>query len=162
METYHQKDFENNWIPNIFVQDNHSKSRKGVFRGFHFQKAHSQNKLVRVISWAILDFVIDIRKNSPTYGKYITEVLSAENKKLLFIPVWFAHGFLTLKDDSEFVYKCDDYYSPKDEAGIFYKDPELNIDREWIMEEHDIQELTLSDKDKTHPTLKEFYIDNPF
>lgn len=162
METYNQKDFENNWIKTIFVQDNLSRSCRGVFRWFHFQIQHIQAKLVRVNRWAVLDFVIDIRKKSPTYGKYIYELLSAENKKQLFIPKWFAHWFLVLEDNTEFVYKCDDYYDPQNEAWITYTDRDINIDRKKIMQENNIQELILAEKDKKHPTLQEFYENNPF
>lgn len=162
METYRHEDFDKNWISNIFVQDNHSKSNKGVFRWFHFQTQHNQAKLVRVIKWAVLDFAIDIRKNSKTYGKYISELLSADNKRQLFIPKWFAHGFLTLDDDTEFVYKCDDYYDPKSDWWILYSDIDLHIDRNAILKQYDITEPILSEKDKKHPTLKEFYAANSF
>lgn len=162
METYHQRDFENNWIKNIFVQDNHSKSNKWVFRGFHFQTKNGQAKLVRVVRWSVLDFAIDIRKDSPTYGKYISEVLSAENKRQLFVPQWFAHWFLTLEDNTEFVYKCDNYYDPSNEVGIFYADKELGIDWDKIMQQYDITEMILSEKDKKHSTLRDFYAINPF
>jgi len=162
METYNQKSFVENWISNIFVQDNHSKSSKGVFRWFHFQTQNTQAKLVRVVSWAVLDFAIDLRKNSQTYGKYIVEMLSAENKKQLFVPKWFAHWFLTLEDNTEFVYKCDDYYNPQADWWILYSDSDLNIDRNKIMQDYSIRELILSDKDKKHPTIKEFLETNPF
>lgn len=162
METYNQKDFEKYGIKSIFVQDNLSRSRKGVFRWFHFQTQHTQAKLVRVNTWSVLDFIIDIRKDSPSYGKYIFELLSAENKKQLFVPKWFAHWFLVLEDDTEFVYKCDDYYDPQHEAWIVYTDKDINIDRAKIMGKHDIKELILTEKDKKHPTLKEFYDNNPF
>jgi len=162
MNTYIQKEFESNGISNIFVQDNHSKSNKGVFRWFHFQTKNSQAKVVRVISWSVLDFVIDIRKDSPTYGKYTFELLSADNKKMLFVPIWFAHWFLCLEDDTEFVYKCDNYYDPINEAWIIYTDTDLNIDWKGIMQTHDIKEFIMSEKDKKHPTLKEFYASNPF
>ncbi len=162
METYNEKDFKNYWIATQFVQDNLSRSLKGVFRWFHFQKKHTQAKLVRANRWSVLDFAIDIRKDSPTYGKYIYELLSAENKKQLFIPKWFAHGFLVLEDETEFCYKCDDYYDPSSEAWIIYTDTDLNIDWNWIMKKYWIKEFILADKDKKHPTLKEFYDNNPF
>lgn len=162
METYHQKEFEDNGIKNIFVQDNHSKSNKGIFRWFHFQTKHTQAKIVRVVSWSLLDFAIDIRKNSPTYGKYISEYLSADNKKQLFIPQWFAHGFITLEDSTEILYKCDEYYDVSSEIWIIYNDIDLNINRKWIMQKYDIKELILSERDKKHPTLQEFYSVNPF
>lgn len=162
METYNQRDFEEYGITTKFVQDNYSKSIKGVFRWFHFQKEHTQAKLVRVNIWSVLDFVIDIRKDSPTYGKYIYELLSAENKKQLFIPKWFAHGFLVLEDGTEFCYKCDDFYDPTSEAWIIYTDTDIHIDWKWIMEKYQIKELILAEKDKKHQTLKEFYDNNPF
>jgi len=162
METYNQKDFQNNWIPNIFIQDNHSKSHKWVFRWFHFQTQNIQAKLIRVTKWSILDFVIDLRKKSPTYKEYIMEFLSAENKKQLFIPKWFAHWFLTLEDWTEFIYKCDDLYNPKAEWGIIYNDAKININREELMKEYSIKELIISEKDKKNLTLEEFYKINPF
>lgn len=94
-----------------------------MFRGFHFQTAHTQTKLVRVTSGSVLDFAIDIRKDSPTYGQHIMVELSGNNKKQLFIPQGFAHGFLTLEDDTEFLYKCDDFYSPESDRGVLYTDP---------------------------------------
>lgn len=162
METYNQRDFEVYWITANFVQDNYSKSAKGVFRGFHFQKDHTQAKLVRVNLWSVLDFMVDIRKESPTYGKYVIEFLSSDNRKQIFIPKWFAHWFLTLEDDTEFYYKCDDYYDPQSEAGIIYSDPDLNIDRNLILKEYNIEKMILSSKDEKHLTLKQFYSHNPF
>jgi len=162
MNTYIQKEFEANGIPNVFVQDNHSKSNKGVFRWFHFQTKNSQAKVVRVISWSVLDFVIDIRKDSPTYGKYTFELLSAENKKMLFVPVWFAHWLLCLEDGTELVYKWDNYYDPANEKWIIYTDADLNINWKEITQKYDIKEFIMSEKDKKHPTLKEFYAVNPF
>ncbi|AHB41439.1 hypothetical protein P148_SR1C00001G0648 [candidate division SR1 bacterium RAAC1_SR1_1] len=162
METHNQKDFVENGISNVFVQDNHSKSSKGVLRGFHFQRENTQAKLVRVISGSVLDFAIDLRKNSQTFGKYIMEVLSAENKKQLFVPKGFAHGFLTLEDNTEFVYKCDDYYNPQADGGILYSDPDLDIDREKIKRDYDIQDFILAEKDKKQPKFKEFLENNPF
>lgn len=162
METYSEKEFIYAWINCSFVQDNHSKSKKWVFRWFHFQTKNTQSKLVRVISGSVLDFAIDLRKNSKTYWEYIVEELSAQNKKQLFVPKWFAHWFLTLEDNTEFVYKCDDYYSPEYDWWIIYSDPMLNIDFEEIKEKYNIEELAFSDKDKKHPTLEEFYGKNPF
>ncbi len=162
METYNEKEFKKNWIENIFIQDNHSKSNKAIFRWFHFQVKHTQAKVVRVTNWSLLDFAIDLRKNSPTYGKYISELLSASNKKQLFIPKWFAHGFIALEDNTEILYKCDEYYDPSNEIWIRYDDPNIHIDRDSIMKNHNIKELILSEKDKKHPTLREFYAINPF
>ena len=132
METYSQKEFENEGIICNFVQDNHSKSKKWVFRGFHFQTKNTQSKLVRVVSWGVLDFAIDLRKDSPTYWEYIAEELTEKNKRQLFVPQWFAHWFLTLEDDTEFVYKCDNYYSPENDWWIIFSDSSLSIDFEAI------------------------------
>ena len=162
METYSKKEFNNAWINVDFIQDNHSKSKKGVFRWFHFQTKNTQSKLVRVISWSVLDFAIDLRKDSKTYWKYIMEELSEQNKKQLFVPRWFAHGFLTLEDNTEFVYKCDNYYSLEYDWWVIYSDSELNINFEEIKKKYNIAELFFSDKDKKQPTIKEFYSNNPF
>lgn len=162
METYSKKEFENAWIDINFVQDNHSKSKKGVFRWFHFQTKNTQSKLVRVISGSVLDFAIDLRKKSKTYWKYIMIELSEQNKKQLFVPQGFAHWFLTLENNTEFVYKCDDYYSPEYDWWIIYSDIDLNIDFEGIKKNYNIDELFFSEKDKSHPTIKEFYSDNTF
>jgi len=162
METYRQDEFVAHGITNVFTQDNFSKSKKWVLRGFHFQKKNTQAKLVRVSHGAVLDFAIDIRKRSPTYGKYIIEYLSTENKRQLFVPQWFAHGFLTLEEGTEFIYKCDNLYDPMSEGGINYLDTELNIDWEQIQKKYDIQELIINEKDRILPSLKDFYKDNPF
>ena len=149
METYNDNDFRANGLNYVFVQDNHSKSTKGVLRGLHFQKTHPQTKLVRVIRGEVFDVAVDLRKGSKTYGKWVGEVLSEDNKKMLLIPRGFAHGFVVLSDEAEFVYKCDDVYHPEDEGGIAYDDPEIGID--WPIKDN----LLLSEKDKKHPTLKE-------
>ena len=134
-----------------FCQDNESKSSKGVLRGLHYQlPPHAQTKLVRVISGRVLDVAVDIRKNSPTFGKYVAVELSGENKKQLLIPRGFAHGFVVLEDDTVFAYKVDNYYSPECDRGIAFDDENLNID--WILN-HD--ELNLSTKDTTQPKLNE-------
>jgi len=162
METYSQKEFKKAGITCDFVQDNHSKSKKWVFRWFHFQTKNTQSKLVRVISWSVLDFAIDLRKKSESYWKYVVVELSAENKRQLFVPQWFAHWFLTLEDNTEFVYKCDNYYSPEVDWWIIYSDDSLGIDFEAIKQKYNIDELFFSEKDKKHPTLEEFYSNNPF
>ena len=132
-----------------FCQDNESKSSKGVLRGLHYQlPPHAQTKLVRVISGRVLDVAVDIRKNSPTFGKYVAVELSGENKKQLLIPRGFAHGFVVLEDDTVFAYKVDNYYSPQCDRGIAFDDENLNID--WILN-HD--ELNLSAKDTKQPKL---------
>lgn len=128
METYEEHKFAEGGITAKFVQDNQSMSKKGVLRGLHFQKNHSQAKLVRVIKGEVYDVAVDIRKESATYGKYVGAILSADNNKQFFIPKGFAHGFLVLSDEAEFVYKCDDFYHPEDEGGIAWNDPTIGID----------------------------------
>jgi len=152
METYNEKEFKKAWITTTFVQDNHSKSKAGVLRGMHFQKTHPQAKLVRVVAGAVYDVAIDLRKGSPTYGKRYGIELSAENKKQLFIPRGFAHWFLTLEDETELIYKCDEFYHPEDEGGILWNDETLGID--WG-EYYDIQDLIISEKDKKNPNFDE-------
>ena len=153
METYNYNDFKEAGIDQVFVQDNQSASKKGVLRGMHFQKEFPQDKLVRVIKGEVFDCVIDIRKGSPTFGKWHGVLLSEENKKQFFIPKNFAHGFLVLSDYAEFCYKCTDFYHPNDEGGIAYDDPEVGI--KWPIPEG--MELTLSDKDMHWSTLKETF-----
>jgi len=134
-----------------FIQDNESKSSKGVLRGLHFQLApHAQSKLVRVIEGAVLDVAVDIRQGSPTYGQHVAVELSGENKKQLFIPRGFAHGFVVLTDTATFAYKVDNYYSPECDRGLAFNDPALGID--WQL---DSDSLLLSDKDKQQPLLSE-------
>jgi dTDP-4-dehydrorhamnose 3,5-epimerase len=134
-----------------FGQDNESKSSKGVLRGLHYQlPPHAQTKLVRVIQGRVLDVAVDIRRNSPTFGQYVTVELSAENKKQILIPRGFAHGFIVLEDNTVFAYKVDNYYSPECDRGIAFDDESLNID--WILKK---EELKLSDKDTKQPKLNE-------
>lgn len=149
LETYNKKDFDNAGLKYDFVQDNQSKSRKGVLRGLHFQKNHPQAKLVRVLEGEVFDVAVDLRKDSKTYGKWVGVILSAENKKQFMIPRGFAHGFVVLSDEATFAYKCDDFYHPEDEGGIMWNDPEVNI--KWPFE----GEVILSEKDKKHPSLKD-------
>ena len=149
METYNENEFKSNGLDYTFVQDNQSRSKKGVLRGLHFQKTHPQAKLVRVLEGEVLDVAVDLRKGSKTYGKWIGVVLSAENKKMFMIPRGFAHGFVVLSDTATFAYKCDEFYHPEDEGGIAWNDPDVGID--WQYE----GEPLLSEKDKKHPTLKE-------
>lgn len=153
METYEERKFAEGGIAAKFVQDNQSKSTKGVLRGLHFQKTHPQAKLVRVIKGEVYDVAVDLRKDSPTYGKYVGVVLSEENKKQLFIPRGFAHGFLVLSDEAEFVYKCDDFYHPEDEGGIMWNDSTLNID--WPID--GIEKIKLSNKDIANMLFGSFY-----
>jgi len=127
METYNKSDFDRAGLVYDFVQDNQSKSKKGVLRGLHFQVNHPQAKLVRVISGEVFDVAVDLRKHSETYGQWTGVILSAENKKQFMIPRGFAHGFVVLSDTAEFTYKCDEFYHPEDEGGIMWNDPSINI-----------------------------------
>ena len=157
LESYNYNDFKELGIENLFVQDNHSKSLKGVLRGLHFQKGeYSQAKLVRVLKGSVLDVAVDLRENSETFGKYFIVKLSEENKKMFFIPREFAHGFLTLEDNTEFFYKCDNFYNPKSEAGIIWNDSDLNIN--WNLKKYNIDEseLIISEKDKKNISFKEY------
>ncbi|MBQ9696670.1 MAG: dTDP-4-dehydrorhamnose 3,5-epimerase [Oscillospiraceae bacterium] len=129
METYSQRDMEEAGINIVFVQDNQSCSTKGVLRGLHFQKQFPQTKLVRVIRGIVYDVVVDLRRDSATFGKWHGEILTAENHKQFLIPKGFAHGFLVLSDIAEFCYKCDDFYHPNDEGGLAWNDPAIGI--EW-------------------------------
>lgn len=149
METYNENEFKANGLDYTFVQDNQSKSKKGVLRGLHFQKTHPQAKLVRVLEGEVLDVAVDLRKGSKTYGKWVGVVLSEDNNRMLVIPRGFAHGFVVLSDTATFAYKCDEFYHPEDEGGIAWNDPDVGID--WQYE----GEPLLSEKDKKHPTLKE-------
>lgn len=151
METYSKPDFEEIGLNYNFVQDNQSKSKKGVLRGLHFQYTQPQGKLVRVISGEVFDVAVDLRKDSPTYGKWEGVLLSAENKKQFYIPEGFAHGFVVLSDTAEFTYKCTDFYKADDEGGIKWDDPEIGID--WPID--DIDEIILSEKDKLWKPLSE-------
>lgn len=153
METYSETEFAEIGITNKFVQDNQSKSKKGVLRGLHFQKVNSQAKLVRVIKGAVYDVAVDLRPGSPTYGKYEGVMLTAENKKMFMIPRGFAHGFLVVSDEAEFVYKCDDIYNHAAEGGLKWDDPDVNI--AWPMEGISQDELLTSEKDGKWPSLKE-------
>lgn len=131
VETYNQKDMEEQGINITFVQHNQSMSTKGVLRGLHFQKQYPQTKLVRVIKGSVFDVAVDLRADSPTYGKYHGEILTEENKHQFLIPRGFAHGFLVLSDVAEFCYLCDDFYHPNDEDGMAWNDPEIGI--QWPM-----------------------------
>ncbi len=152
LETYHYDEFKKAGIDAVFVQDNQSKSKRGVLRGLHFQTKRPQGKLVRVIKGEVFDVGVDLRKNSPTFGKWVGAVLSDENKRQLYIPAGFAHGFLVLSDEAEFVYKCTDFYDPQNEGGIIYNDPDININ--WPISGD--MEILLSQKDRALPSLKSF------
>lgn len=155
-ESYSKRDFDAHIGPVDFVQDNQSASAHGVMRGLHFQAPpYSQAKLVRCVKGRVLDVAVDIRKGSPTYGKYVAMELSEENGLQFFIPRGFAHGFAVLSDFAVFQYKCDNYYAPQADGGISIEDTSLGID--WRM---DPSEAILSDKDRRHPLFKDF--DSPF
>lgn len=151
MRTYDNVLFEKHGLHRQWVQENHSRSeKKGIIRGLHFQiEPYAETKLVRCIRGKIFDVAVDIRKDSPTFGKWIGIELSEENKKMLYIPRGFAHGFCTLTEISEVVYKVDNFYSPENERGIIWNDPDIDID--WP-----IKVPILSDKDRTNMTIKEF------
>ena len=150
-ESFNKQVFEEKTNLSItFVQDNEAFSNRGVLRGLHFQKGTSaQAKLVRVIKGKVLDVAVDVRPKSKTYGKYFSVVLSEKNKKQLFVPRGFAHGYSVLEDNTVFAYKCDNYYDSSSEGGIIYNDSNLNID--WMLAEN---EVILSEKDKLLPQLK--------
>jgi dTDP-4-dehydrorhamnose 3,5-epimerase len=152
VETFRQDKFEQALGYKVdFVQDNESKSSKGVLRGLHFQLApHAQSKLVRVIEGAVLDVAVDIRKGSPSFGQHVAVELSGDNKKQMFVPRGFAHGFVVLTDTATFVYKVDNYYSPECDRGLAFDDRAIGID--WQLAK---QQLLLSDKDTQQPLLSE-------
>ncbi|WP_238915641.1 dTDP-4-dehydrorhamnose 3,5-epimerase [Clostridium sp. YIM B02555] len=151
METYNKEQFDEAGLNMTFVQDNESKSNKGVLRGLHFQRKHSQGKLVRVTKGEVFDVAVDLRTGSPTYGHWEGVVLNDENKKQFYIPEGFAHGFLVLSDEAVFNYKCTDLYSPEYDGGVMWNDPDINI--EWPLDM--IENILLSEKDKKHPSLKQ-------
>jgi len=148
METFHQERYRELGIPSTFVQDNLSKSARGTLRGLHYQVRYPQAKLVQVISGEIYDVAVDIRRESPNFGKWIGILLSEENKKQLFIPEGFAHGFCVLSPTALFSYKCSAFYTPEDEGGLLWSDPELNID--WP-----VQTPLISEKDSRFPVLSQ-------
>ena len=149
METFRDEWFKKNVANRTFVQENHSKSVKGVLRGLHYQTENTQGKLVRVVSGAVFDVAVDMRENSPTFGQWVGEILSAENKRQLWVPEGFAHGFYVLTDEAEFTYKCTDYYNPKSEHSLIWNDETVGI--EWPLE----GEPSLSAKDLAGKILKD-------
>lgn len=152
IETYHEAELKEAGIDTRFVQDNQSMSVRGVLRGMHYQKNYPQAKLIRVISGSVFDAVIDLRKDSDTFGRWHGIVLSAENHRQIFVPEGFAHGFLVLSDRAEVFYKCNDFYHPDDEGGIAWNDPEIGI--EWPGIENG-EGLIISEKDQKWKSLKE-------
>lgn len=149
METYNQKDMEEAGLTMKFVQDNQSMSKKGVLRGLHFQKQFPQGKLVRVIRGSVFDVAVDLRRGSPTFGKWFGIELTAENKKQFYIPEGFAHGFVVRSDVAEFCYKVTDFYHPGDEGGLMWNDPDVGVD--W----GDISDVLLSEKDQKQMSFKQ-------
>ena len=153
LETHHLQNYTASGIPKLFVQDNISRSVKGVLRGLHYQLAHPQAKLVSVIRGAVLDVVVDIRRGSPTFGQWLGLELSDKNHLQLLIPEGFAHGFSVLSEEADFLYKCSDYYYPQSEFGIRWDDPHINI--HWQN-----SQPVLSEKDKAYPLLNEIALEH--
>ncbi|MEJ6079952.1 dTDP-4-dehydrorhamnose 3,5-epimerase [Vibrio sp. 1-Bac 57] len=145
METWNHKVFEEKVTgkPTSFVQDNHSKSKKGILRGLHYQTDNTQGKLVRVVSGEVFDVAVDLRESSATFGQWVGIYLSAENKRQLWVPEGFAHGFYVTSDEAEFVYKCTDYYNPKGEVSIKWDDPEIGV--EWPLSINGSPDLSVKD-----------------
>ena len=156
MESYNKNAFVEAGLTMEFVQDNESKSKKGVLRGMHFQTKHTQGKLVRVTEGEVYDVAVDLRKGSPTFGMWEGVLLTSENKKQFYVPEGFAHGFLVISDIATFNYKCTDFYAPEYDSGLLWNDPDVGI--EWPLE--GIEEILLSEKDKKQKKLKE--LDLPF
>jgi dTDP-4-dehydrorhamnose 3,5-epimerase len=146
LETYHLQKFTDLGIPDVFVQDNHSRSSKGTLRGLHYQLRHPQAKLCRVVEGEVLDIAVDIRLGSPTFGKWTSVLLTAERQNLVFIPAGFAHGFVALSECVQFLYKCSDFYDPGGEHGILWSDPGLAI--AW-----GVENPLVSEKDSKYSTL---------
>lgn len=153
METYHQAEMQAEGLDLLFVQDNQSKSGKGVLRGLHYQKQYPQGKLVKVFAGSVYDVVVDLRKGSPTYGSYYGMILDDQKNQMLYIPQGFAHGFLVLSEYAIFTYKVTDYWHPNDEGGLAWDDPDVKVG--WPLELLGGGGLVLSGKDQCNPTLKE-------
>ncbi|MCV6779395.1 dTDP-4-dehydrorhamnose 3,5-epimerase [Neisseria meningitidis] len=149
METFRDEWFRQNVAERTFVQENHSKSTQGVLRGLHYQTENTQGKLVRVVSGEVFDVAVDMRRDSPTFGHWVGEVLSADNKRQLWVPEGFAHGFYVLSDEAGFVYKCTDYYNPNAEHSLIWNDATVGID--WPL----LGEPSLSAKDLAGKMLAE-------
>lgn len=149
METFRDEWFRANVAERTFVQENHSKSARGVLRGLHYQTENTQGKLVRVVSGAVFDVAVDMRRDSPTFGQWVGEILSAENKRQLWVPEGFAHGFYVLSEEAEFVYKCTDYYNPAAEHSLLWNDASVGIN--WPL----AGEPSLSAKDAAGKALAE-------
>ncbi|MAT42039.1 MAG: dTDP-4-dehydrorhamnose 3,5-epimerase [Anaerolineaceae bacterium] len=154
METFHIEKFKQAGLPTSFLQQNQSGSTKGILRGLHYQIQHAQGKLVRVLNGEIFDVAVDLRKKSATFGQWVGEILSGENKKMLWVPPGFAHGFLVLSDMAEVFYNATDVYAPQYERTLLWNDPDIGI--QWPMDK--IKEPILSDKDKNGKLIKEVEI----
>ena len=151
VETFNSNTLSELPINANFVQDNEAKSTKGVLRGLHYQcGVHAQSKLVRVVTGEVLDVIVDLRPDQPTYGKHLSVILNDISKKQLYVPRGFAHGYVVLSDEAIFAYKCDNHYNKASEGGLLFNDPQLNID--WILDTND---LIISEKDKINPTFGE-------
>ena len=148
METYHQQKYQKTGIDQAFVQDNHSHSNQGVLRGLHYQLKHPQGKLIYAVTGTIFDVAVDIRRGSPTFGQWTGAELSADNKRQIYVPQGFAHGFVVLSQSADVIYKCTDVYAPGDEYGILWSDPEIGIN--WP-----VKNPILSQKDLENPTLNQ-------
>ncbi len=155
METYNKREFADIGIECGFVQDNHSRSVRGVLRGLHFQSEHPQAKLVRVANGAVFDVAVDLRKDSSTFGKWYGVILSAENRKMTYVPEGFAHGFLVVSEVADFLYKCSEFYCPSCDAGIIWDDPGIAID--WPLREYGIEQPLLSKKDSSLQRFKSIF-----
>lgn len=153
-ETYHARKYGQAGMTDVFVQDNISRSVRGTLRGLHYQLGHAQGKLVAVVEGAVFDVAVDIRKSSPTFGQWFGIELSADNKRQMYIPPGFAHGFCVLSDIASMTYKCTDFYSPTDERGIIWNDPTIRV--EWP-----VAQPLMSPKDQSYKTLKEMTAELP-
>lgn len=152
METFRTEEFNQHCAPREFVQENHSMSAHGILRGLHYQTQQTQGKLVRVVSGCVYDVAVDMRQSSKTFGQWVGVELSAENKRQLWVPEGFAHGFYVMSESAEFIYKCTDYYAPEHECSLLWNDPSLNID--WPV---GTTEPKLSEKDAAAPTWQDAY-----
>jgi len=148
LETCREDSLKQAGINDCFVQDNHSRSTKGVLRGLHYQLTQPQGKLVRVARGAVFDVAVDVRQGSPTFGEWYSTILDEDSMRMMYVPPGFAHGFVVLSGIADFIYKCTDYYHPQSEQGIAWNDPEINID--WPL-----TDVALSDKDRNNPPLHE-------
>ena len=153
LETYREDVLIEAGINAKFVQDNHSRSTKGVLRGLHYQMTQTQGKLVRVVSGEVFDVAVDVRKGSPTFGQWYGALLDGQSMRMMYVPPGYAHGFVVLSDTADFLYKCTEYYHPQSEQGIAWNDPDIGID--WALDNVTTSELALSEKDKLNPMLKD-------